>query len=340
MSLLEVNQLSVEFRNEGRWYPVVSEVSFKVDRGEIVALVGESGCGKSVTCLSLARLLPQPPARYAAGRIFFQDEERQLEVLTLKERDLRRIRGNGIAYIFQEPTASLNPVFRVGDQIAEAITLHRPEVKDIHAELISLLQQVGIADPARRLHCYPHQLSGGMQQRIMIAMALAGNPRLLVADEPTTALDVTIQAQILELLNSLGRSRDMGILLVTHNLGIVAEMADRVIVMYAGHTVEEAPVRDLLQSPRHPYTIALLSAVPRLGGAGSRLTTIQGSVPSPAELPRGCRFYGRCTACHSGIEEQCANLVPPWAEIGAGHYCRCWLHPASAAPGPNPGPIS
>jgi len=325
MALLEVNDLSIEFRLDGRWYPVVSNVSFAVERGEVVAVVGESGCGKSVTCLALARLLPMPPARYASGQVRFTADAETLDVLALPKNQLRRVRGGGIAYIFQEPTASLNPVFRVGDQIAEAIELHRPEITDREAEVIRLLQQVGIADPQRRIRCYPHELSGGMQQRIMIAMALASHPHLLVADEPTTALDVTIQAQILDLLRRLGSEREMGILLVTHNLGIVAEMADRVIVMYAGHTVEAAPVKKLLASPLHPYTAALLAAVPRLNGRERKLTTIPGTVPPPTEFPAGCRFYGRCQACTAAVEERCRTAVPPWRETIPGHYCRCWL---------------
>jgi len=326
MALLEVDNLSIEFRMAGQWYPVVSDVTFSVDEGEVVALVGESGCGKSVTCLSLAQLLPMPPARYAAGKVNFTQDSGPVDVLQLSRSQLRQVRGGGIAYIFQEPTASLNPVFRIGDQIAEAIELHRKDVTDMHAELVRLLQQVGIADPERRLRCYPHEMSGGMQQRVMIAMALASNPRLLVADEPTTALDVTIQAQILELLQGLGRDRRMGILLVTHNLGIVSEMADRVIVMYAGHTVESAPVRELMDRPQHPYTAALLSAVPRLGRRDNELTTIPGTVPPPTEFPKGCRFYGRCTACTAAVESRCQSQTPPWQESSPGHFCRCWLH--------------
>lgn len=327
MSLLEVENLSVEFRIDGQWLPAVSNISFNVNEGEILALVGESGCGKSVTCHSLARLLPEPPARYSGGKVQFTDASGPIDVMQAGSRDLRRIRGKGIAYIFQEPAASLNPVFRVGNQIAEAINLHRHDVKDVNAEIISLLQKVGIPEPEARMRCYPHELSGGMQQRVMIAMALACNPRLLVADEPTTALDVTIQAQILDLLRHIGRERNMAIIIVTHNLGIVAEMADRVIVMYAGHTVEEAPVKELLRQPYHPYTRALLAAVPRLGHEAEKLTTIAGTVPSPAEFPAGCRFYGRCTACGgTDVEARCAAEVPDWREVAPGHFCRCHLY--------------
>ncbi len=327
MPLLEVENLSVEFRIDGRWYPAVDNVSFKINQGEILALVGESGCGKSVTCHSLARLLPEPPARYSSGRVMFDDGHGAIDVIRAGSRALRRIRGRGIAYIFQEPAASLNPVFRIGNQIAESIQLHRPEVKDVKAEIVELLRQVGIPEPEERMRCYPHELSGGMQQRVMIAMALASNPQLLVADEPTTALDVTIQAQILELLRRIGRERHMAIIIVTHNLGIVAEMADRVIVMYAGHTMEEAPVKELLRQPLHPYTKALLSAVPRLGHEADKLTTIPGTVPSPAEFPPGCRFYGRCGECAgTPMEADCASRLPGWRESSPGHFCRCHLH--------------
>ena len=285
MALLEVDNLSVNFQVGAAALPAVSEVSFQLESHEILALVGESGCGKSVTCLSLARLLPEPPAQYAGGGIRIQDGGEFREILELSNRELRKIRGGRIAYIFQEPGVSLNPVFRVGDQIAEAILLHRKDVTDVRGEIISLLAQVGIPDPEARISAYPHEMSGGMQQRVMIAMALASRPEILVADEPTTALDVTIQAQILNLLKQLGRDTGMAIILVTHNLGIVAEMADRVVVMYAGHAVEAAPVGVILEQPLHPYTVALLKAVPKLNHPGERLTTIPGRRPAPRQLP-------------------------------------------------------
>ncbi len=327
MALLEVDNLSVDFVVDGMLLPAVSNVSFQLEPHEILAVVGESGCGKSVTCLSLAKLLPEPPARYSTGSIRLQDGDEYREILNLSNRELRDVRGGRIAYIFQEPGVSLNPVFRVGDQIAEAIMLHRKDVTDVRSEIISLLAQVGIPDPEARINAYPHEMSGGMQQRVMIAMALASRPEILVADEPTTALDVTIQAQILSLLKQLGRDTGMAIILVTHNLGIVAEMADRVVVMYAGHTVESAPVDMLLNKPRHPYTQALLKAVPKLNHPGEKLTTIPGSVPLPENFPEGCRFYGRCEHCKQlprNCQDVCAREIPEWKEIETSHLCRCW----------------
>lgn len=321
MKVLEVENLSIHFKTGSGELKVVKDVSFNVAAGEIMALVGESGCGKSLSCLALTRLIQSPPAVYAGGRIIFRHGGMEYSMLEIPERTLRKVRGGGIAYIFQEPSSSLNPVFRVGDQIAEAIFLHRPEVRDVRGEIIRLLRQVGIPAPESRIGAYPHELSGGMQQRIMIAMALACRPALLVADEPTTALDVTIQAQILELLDKLRRENDMAIILVTHNLGIVSELADRVTVMYAGNVVESASSEELFANPRHPYTRALLKAVPRLGGTGGRLTTIPGSVPSPANFPPGCRFYGRCE--ESLGDKACAGIVPEFLALTEGHWVRC-----------------
>ncbi|MCP3967312.1 MAG: ABC transporter ATP-binding protein [Lentisphaerae bacterium] len=327
MKLLQVENLSIDFKDSGKWMPVVSDVSFELKQGEILAIVGESGCGKSVTCMSLTKLLPTPPARYRSGKIEFRHRNRVCDPLRLSKRRLREIRGGGIAYIFQEPSVSLNPVYRIGDQIAEAVELHRPEVEDVKAEVIAQLHRVGIPAPESRINCYPHELSGGMQQRVMIAMALACNPELLIADEPTTALDVTIQAQILELLTSLRDTRDMAIILVTHNLGVVSEMADRVVIMYAGHTVESGKTSEVISNPSHPYTQALLKAVPKLGREEERLQTIHGNVPTPANFPAGCRFYGRCEHCASMSpedQELCATKVPEWEDVGDGHFCRCW----------------
>jgi oligopeptide/dipeptide ABC transporter ATP-binding protein len=325
MPLAEIQDLSIDFVIDGQSLPAVSGVSFQVERGEILALVGESGCGKSATCLALARLLPEPPARYSSGDIVFHDDQGGTqEVLRLGRRELRRFRRRRLAYIFQEPSVSLNPVLRVGDQIGEAVAL-RHDGGDPDAETLSLLAQVGIPDPARR-RCYPHELSGGMQQRVMIAMALASHPQLLVADEPTTALDVTIQAQILDLIRRLRSETGMTVILVTHNLGIVADMADRVIVMYAGHTVEQAPTAALLAEPLHPYTRALLAAVPELGHAGKRLNTIPGTVPSPAHYPPGCRFVDRCPLAATLADDdrkRCRTTVPDWRELRTGHHCRC-----------------
>lgn len=331
-SILSVQNLSVEFKLDGGVLPVVGGVSFEVGNGEIVALVGESGCGKSVTCMSLARLLPEPPARYADGKIIFRDELGDWEVLKLSRRKLRWLRGGRIAYIFQEPSSSLNPVFRIGDQIAEAVELHRPEITDIDAECARLLAKVGIPEPEKRLCAYPHEMSGGMQQRVMIAMALASEPKLLVADEPTTALDVTIQAQILDLIRELRADTGMSIIIVTHNLGIVSELADRVMVMYAGQIVESAPTRRVLDTPRHPYTKALLSAVPKIGHRTKRLTTIPGAVPDPADFPAGCRFEKRCAAARGlPMAERALCAEPqPWRDFGAGEGCRCWRTAADA----------
>jgi ABC-type dipeptide/oligopeptide/nickel transport system ATPase component len=270
MPLLDVQNLSISFGAGDDRTRAVREVSFAVEAGQTVAVVGESGSGKSVTALALTRLLSVPPARYEGGRVLFDGAD----TLTLPEADLRRIRGKQIAYIFQEPGTSLNPVFTIGYQIAEAIALHRPEVADVDAEVIKALDMVGIRNPASRLGDYPHQMSGGMQQRVMIAMALACQPRLLVADEPTTALDVTIQKQILELLKDLKARTGMAILLITHNFGIVADIADRVIVMFRGRIVEEGPAARVISSPQHPYTRALIECVPRLGARQKRLKAI------------------------------------------------------------------
>jgi len=327
MKLLDVEDLSIDFKNADKWISVVSDVSFELKRGEIMALVGESGCGKSVTCMALTKLLPAPPARYSCASVKFRHRGEICNPLAISKRQLRKIRGGGIAYIFQEPSVTLNPVYRIGDQIAEAVMLHRPEISDVKSEVIEQLRRVGIPAPETRINSYPHELSGGMQQRVMIAMALACEPELLIADEPTTALDVTIQAQILELLKEIRDKRSMTILLVTHNLGIVSQMADRVVVMYAGHTVEAAPGRKIFARPRHPYTQALLNAVPKPGREGQELQTIPGNVPSPVNYPKGCRFYGRCEHCSSlpaEKQEICRTKIPQWQKIGEEHYCRCW----------------
>jgi oligopeptide/dipeptide ABC transporter ATP-binding protein len=294
MSLLDVRNLQVSFFIEEGEVRAVDDVSFSISKGETLALVGESGCGKSVTALSLAKLVATPPGVYKSGEILLDGED----VLHMDKEKLRSIRGAKISYIFQEPATSLNPVFRVGFQIKEVLKLHRPEAAT-DEEVIRLLRLVQIPEPERRRRDYPHQLSGGMQQRVMIAMALACNPALLVADEPTTALDVTIQAQILDLLKELKRKIGMSILLITHNLGIVGDIADNVAVMYAGRIVEYSPAQTLLQRPSHPYTIALMRSIPRLGQRASRLTSIAGNVPNPARLPAGCKFHPRCDRAQS-----------------------------------------
>ena len=324
MNILEVKDLSIGFvSGKNKITPTVSDVSFELKRGEILALVGESGCGKSISCMALSKLLPSPPAEVAGTINLRKRDGSVVNIQDLPKKELRKIRGGEIAYIFQEPSVSLNPVFRIGDQIAEVLDLHRPEIENQQEEVISLLKKVGIPAPEARIKCYPHELSGGMQQRVMIAMALASNPSVLVADEPTTALDVTIQAQILDLLKQLRDEQGMSIILVTHNLGIVAEMADRVCVMYAGRIAETAPVRELLENPQHPYTKALLKAVPVLGGDKKRLSTIPGTVPMPADFPPGCRFCDRCDLFSKTENAPCKNQVPPFKEITPGHFCAC-----------------
>ena len=326
MNVLDVKDLTIGFLNgKGKTVPAVNDVSFSLKQGEILALVGESGCGKSISCMSLSRLLPSPPA-VVSGSVRLRKRDGSLtDVFSLTSRELRKIRGGEIAYIFQEPSVSLNPVFRIGTQIGEVLDLHRPELKNPEEEIISLLKKVGIPSPEARVRCYPHELSGGMQQRVMIAMALASNPSVLIADEPTTALDVTIQAQILDLLKTLRKEQGMSIILVTHNLGIVSEMADRVCVMYAGRIVETAPVRELMEHPAHPYTKALLKAVPVLGGERRELSTIPGSVPQPADFPAGCRFCGRCSVFAGTPQAPCRETVPMPKEITPGHFCACHL---------------
>jgi len=292
--MLEVANLQTHFPTRAGLVKAVNDVSFTVAAGELVGLVGESGCGKSITALSIMRLI-YPPGKIAAGSIKFKGEE----LTTATEDRLRQIRGNDIAMIFQDPMTSLNPVYTVGEQIAEALRLHRKlSKKAAWSAAIESMREVSIPSPERRAADYPHQLSGGMRQRIMIAMALACDPELLIADEPTTALDVTIQAQILELLDDLRKTRNLAVLLITHDLGVVAETADRVCVMYTGKIVEESSVGEMFAEPKHPYTRGLLNSVPKLAGSdiskANRLQTIEGTVPSPTELPNGCHFAPRC----------------------------------------------
>jgi peptide/nickel transport system ATP-binding protein len=314
MALLEIKNLQLDFVTDGSAARAVDGVSLRIEAGETVCLVGESGCGKSVTAQSIARLVPTPPARYVAGEILLNGRD----VLTMSPGELRQIRGGIVSYVFQEPSASLNPVFRVGAQIKESLKLHKPD-KATDAEVIRLLKLVGIPAPESRVKDYPFQMSGGMQQRVMIAMALASEPKLLVADEPTTALDVTIQAQILDLLRELKQRLGMAILLITHNLGIVGDMADRVAVMYAGQIVELAPVRELLRRPLHPYTRALMASVPKLSGGAERLTAIPGNVPRIRNFPPGCRFAPRCPVA----KPDCSNSIPDLIEVESQHWARC-----------------
>jgi oligopeptide/dipeptide ABC transporter ATP-binding protein len=314
MPLLAIKDLKLDFRSGDSSLRAVDGLSLAIETGETVCLVGESGCGKTVTALSIARLLPEPPAVYSGGEILLDD----LDVLNMPHAALRKIRGGLVSYVFQEPAVSLNPVFRVGRQIKEALKLHRPK----HAtdtEVMRLLKLVGIPAPELRLKDYPFQMSGGMQQRVMLAMALASEPRLLVADEPTTALDVTIQAQILELLRDLQKRLGMAILLITHNLGIAAEIADRVAVMYAGQIVETAPARELLRQPLHPYTRALINSVPKLADGARRLAGIPGQVPHLGAYPPGCRFAPRCPIA----KPDCLAVVPELVNAKAGGWVRC-----------------
>ncbi len=316
--LLQVRDLSTWFHAGRIVARAVDGVSFDVMPHETVGLVGESGCGKSVTSLSILRLIERPGRIEPGSRIEFEGRD----LLTLDDRAIRNIRGNRISMIFQEPMTSLNPVFTVGDQVAEVARVHsgasRREAWD---RAVDMLQQVGVPAPAERAREYPHQLSGGLRQRAMIAMALMMHPALLIADEPTTALDVTIQAQILELLAELQERVGMSILLITHDLGVIAESASRVLVMYAGQIVEQAPVRTLFAAAHHPYTEGLLSAMPRMGARRERLTVIPGTVPSPTEWPSGCRFHDRCAYAW----DRCRVEAPPLYQIGTGHVSRCHL---------------
>ena len=314
MALLEIKNLKLDFGAGANAARAVDDLSLTLAAGETVCLVGESGCGKSVTAQSIARLVPTPPAHYAGGEIWLNGRD----VLRMSTAELRAIRGKVVSYIFQEPGASLNPVFRVGNQIKESLKLHQPG-RATDAEVIRLLKLVGIPAPEQRLRNYPFEMSGGMQQRVMIAMALASEPQLLVADEPTTALDVTIQAQILDLLRDLKQRLGMAILLITHNLGIVGDLADRVAVMYAGQIVELAPARELLRRPLHPYTRALMNSVPKLRGSQDRLSAIPGNVPRIGNFPPGCRFAPRCPIARP----ECSASLPELLEVEPGRWVRC-----------------
>jgi peptide/nickel transport system ATP-binding protein len=327
MALLEIENLQTHFRTRDGVNRAVDGISFHVNEGETLAVVGESGCGKSVTAMSILRLVPEPPAKIA-GSIRFQGED----LLKCSEREMRGIRGNEISMIFQEPMTSLNPVLTMGRQLGETLRLHEGlDRKTAERRAVEMLALVGIPDPRRRLREYPHQLSGGMRQRVMIAMALACNPKLLIADEPTTALDVTIQAQILDLMRDLKRRVGAAIVLITHDLGIVAEVAERVMVMYAGRKLEEAPVAKLFRAPRHPYTRGLLGAVPRLGaslsGKATRLAEIPGVVPSLKQRIQGCVFASRCPQA----TELCRELAPALEPKAQDHFAACHYAPKEAA---------
>ena len=318
--LLEVRDLRTYFTVDGGELRAVDGVSFSVAPGRTLGIVGESGCGKSMTALSIMGLIPQPPGRIAGGEIRFDG----IDLLKLKPAELRERRGNQMSMIFQEPMTSLNPAFTVGDQIAEGILRHRQVTKQQAREhAIEMLRRVRIPSPERRIDEYPHKLSGGMRQRVMIAMALACDPKLLIADEPTTALDVTIQAQILELMRQLRDETGAAIMVITHDLGVIAEIAHEVIVMYAGKVVERAEVADLFREPQHPYTIGLLGSIPKLTATQPRLTTIEGMVPNPLAMPEGCRFHPRCPFA----VDECRASEPPLREIKPGQFAACWRAP-------------
>ncbi|NQT82166.1 ABC transporter ATP-binding protein [bacterium] len=317
--LLRVIELRTYFFTDEGTARAVDGVSFEIPKGKTLGLVGESGCGKSVTALSILRLVPSPPGKIEGGSVYF----RETNLLKLSEPQMRKVRGNDISMVFQEPMTSLNPVFTVGNQIMEVLRLHQKKSKKEAREMtIELLGQVNIPLPEQRINEYPHQMSGGMKQRVMIAMALACNPELLIADEPTTALDVTIQAQLLELLNELQAQLGMSILLITHDLGVIAETADSVAVMYAGKIVEYTSAENLFGSPKHPYTLGLFDSLPKMGTRKSKLPVIRGNVPNPIMFPRGCRFHPRCPR----VMDICREEEPPLREIEEGHKTACHLY--------------
>jgi len=315
--LLEIRGLKTYFHTDDGVARSVDGISYEVDRGETLGVVGESGCGKSVTALSILRLIPDPPGKIEGGEILYDGRN----LLNLTEDQMRSIRGNEISMIFQEPMTSLNPVFTIGHQIDEAVILHqRVSRVEARKRSIEMLHLVGIPAPEQRYAEYPHQLSGGMRQRVMIAMALSCNPGLLIADEPTTALDVTVQAQILELIKRLQKELGMAVIIITHDLGVIAEVSDRVAVMYAAKIVEYADVDAIFAKPRHPYTIGLLTSIPRLGQSHGKLSTIEGVVPAPTNFPVGCHFCTRCAYA----DDLCRSDEPPLVEVESGHHVACW----------------
>jgi peptide/nickel transport system ATP-binding protein len=317
--LLKIRDLQTSFDVEGRQATAISEVSFDVNRNEFLGVVGESGSGKSVTALSIMRLIPDPPGHIDTGTIEYEGRD----LLALSYEEMRAVRGKDIAMIFQEPMTSLNPVFTIGMQVQEALRFHEDITKkEGQVRAVEVLEQVGIPDPAKRLNDYPHQFSGGMRQRVMIAMALICKPALLIADEPTTALDVTIQAQILDLMKDLQRKREgSSVLLITHDLAVIAETCDRVVVMYGGRVQEVAKVTDLFDNPLHPYTQGLLGSIPTQASKGKPLPLVEGNVPSIFNFPSGCRFRSRCALA----EERCASEEPPLRTLAPGHEVRCHL---------------
>lgn len=319
MDLVKIKNLRTDFYTEEGVVKAVNDVSFKIKKGETLAVVGESGCGKSVTAMSIMRLIPNPPGKIVGGQILFEGED----ILKMSEAEMREIRGNDISVIFQEPMTSLNPVYTIGNQIGEALMLHQKLDKvQARQRSIEMLKQVGIPRAEEIVDAYPHELSGGMRQRAMIAMAISCNPKLLIADEPTTALDVTIQAQILDLMRNLKKQTNTSIMLITHDLGVVAEMADYVVVMYAGKVIEEAPVVELFQNPKHPYTIGLLKSKPVLNKETDRLYSIPGQVPNPVNMPEACYFCDRCDRA----KDICKTKIPSTISLENRHKVACWLY--------------
>lgn len=317
--VLDVKQLQTTFFSTDGEIPAVDQISFSVKKGEILGIVGESGCGKSVTSLSIMKLIPQPPGKITNGEIWLNGED----LVHASEKRMREIRGNEVAMIFQEPMTSLNPLFTIGNQLIEGIRIHKKvSKKEARTDAINMLKLVGLPRAEQIINEYPHQLSGGMRQRVMIAMALSCNPRLLIADEPTTALDVTIQAQILALMKDLNEKLDTAIVMITHDLGVVADLCQRVIVMYAGKIVEEAEVRDIFNNPKHPYTVGLLQSVPDVRETKDRLYSIPGNVPKPGSVQKGCRFAARCEKAH----DRCYIEDPKLYQLENGQSVRCFLH--------------
>lgn len=317
--LLEIKDLCVEFKTVEGTVKAVNHLNYTLHKGEKLGIVGESGSGKSVSSLGIMQLIPNPPGKITEGEILYKGKD----LVKVPEKEMQHIRGNEISMIFQEPMTSLNPIIKCGKQIAESLRLHRGlNKKDAMKEAVHMMRAVGIANPEVRAHEYPHQMSGGMRQRVMIAMALACQPQILIADEPTTALDVTIQAQILDLIRDLNKRMNTSVLFITHDLGVISELCDTVIVMYTGHIVEQAPVRGLFKDPKHPYTIGLLSAIPRITKDRPPLSTIEGMVPNPTERIEGCSFWPRCP--HA--TEKCRKTEPPVVHISEERQVRCWLY--------------
>lgn len=317
--ILEIRDLCVEFQTVEGTVQAVNHLSYKLRKGEKLGIVGESGSGKSVSSLGMLRLIPNPPGRITGGEILYKGQD----LVKAPKKEMQRIRGNEISMIFQEPMTSLNPIIKCGKQIAESLRLHRGmNKKEAMEEAVRLMQSVGIANPAQRAHEYPHQMSGGMRQRVMIAMALACEPQILIADEPTTALDVTIQAQILDLIRDLNERMGTSVIFITHDLGVVSELCDMVLVMYTGRIVEQAPVLELFETPKHPYTVGLLEAIPRITKQRAPLQTIEGTVPNPTERIDGCSFSPRCPYA----TEQCRQKEPPEVQLSEHRRVRCWRY--------------